>query len=166
MRWDATVYRSCPAARALSILGDRWTLLLILEIFLGSRRFEAFEAVLGMSPHLLSRRLARLVKEGILVKVAYRQRPVRHEYRLTDKGRDLLPVVLSLVHWGNRWMLDADTPATKLLHRTCGHDFEPRTTCSECGEGLQPRDVQALLSEKLRVERQRLLDGYLERKRA
>jgi DNA-binding HxlR family transcriptional regulator len=166
MKWDGTIDRSCPVARSLSVVGDRWTLLLILEVFLGSRRFEEFEALLGISPHLLSRRLARLVEEGVLAKRAYQQRPVRHEYRLTEKGRDLFPVVAALVRWGNHWAMDAATPPTVLRHACCDHAFEPRTVCSECGEELRPREVRAELSGKLQRERRALLDNFLERKRA
>ncbi|HUN52376.1 MAG TPA: helix-turn-helix domain-containing protein [Candidatus Sulfotelmatobacter sp.] len=166
MRWDETIERSCPVARSLSLLGDRWTLLLILEVFLGSRRFEEFEALLGISPHLLSRRLARLVADGILRKEAYQQRPLRQHYRLTDKGRDLFPVVLGLMQWGNRWSMDAATPPTRLRHQRCGHAVEPRTVCSACGDVLRPRDVRVELSGKLRAERQALTDSYLDRKRA
>jgi DNA-binding HxlR family transcriptional regulator len=166
MKWDETIDRSCPVARSLSLVGDRWTLLLILEVFLGSRRFEEFEALLGISPHLLSRRLARLVEEGILEKRAYQQRPVRHEYRLTDKGRDLFPVILALMQWGNRWTLDAATPPTALHHKSCDHAIEPQVICSECGDALRPRDLRVDLSGKLRAERRALLEQYHDRKRA
>jgi DNA-binding HxlR family transcriptional regulator len=166
MKWDETIDRSCPVARSLSLVGDRWTLLLILEVFLGSRRFEEFEALLGISPHLLSRRLSRLVTDGILEKRAYRQRPVRHEYRLTAKGRDLFPVVVGLVQWGNRWAMDAATPPTALHHIGCGHTVKAETVCSECGEALHPREVRAELSGKLQSERRVLLEHFLDRKRA
>ena len=166
MKWDETIDRSCPVARSLSIVGDRWTLLLILEVFLGSRRFEEFEALLGISPHLLSRRLARLVADGILEKRAYQQRPVRHEYRLTSKGRDLFPVIVGLVQWGNRWTMDAATPPTALHHARCGHTVTAETVCSECGETLRPREVRADLSDKLNAERRALLEHFLDRKRA
>jgi DNA-binding HxlR family transcriptional regulator len=145
MRWAEIDRMSCSVARALSVLGDRWTLLVLRDCFLGARRFEHFEASLGISPHLLSTRLAKLVEHGVLERRPYRERPTRFEYRLTEKGRDLYPVIASLVRWGDRWMAGEAGPPVVLTHRTCGHPTTPTLTCSECGERLEAREVEATL---------------------
>src|SRR3954463_2348161 len=94
--------QNCSVARALEVLGDRWTLLVIRDAFLGVRRFDDFQRRLGIARNVLADRLARLTDEGMLERVAYQERPVRHEYRLTEKGIDLWPVVVSLLQWGDK----------------------------------------------------------------
>ncbi len=144
MRWDEICDLPCSVARTLSVVGDRWTLLVLRDCFLGARRFEAFERSLGISPHLLSTRLTKLVEESILERRLYSERPRRHEYRLTEKGVDLYPVVVSLTRWGDRWMAHDDGPPIAIEHRTCGHETTPVLTCSECHEPLDPREMRPL----------------------
>lgn len=146
MRWDAIGRLACPVARSLSVVGDRWTILVLRDAFLGTRRFDDFLASLRCSPHLLSTRLAKLVKHGVLERRPYQTRPVRHEYRLTDKGRDLYPVVAGLLGWGNRWMTREDRRAITLRHTACGHETTPTLTCSACGDPLDARSVRARLA--------------------
>lgn len=147
MRWDEIGEVRCSVARTLSVVGDRWTLLVLRDLFLGARRFEHFEASLGASPHLLSARLRKLVDHGILERRPYQEKPVRHEYRLTEKGRDLYPVIVGLVGWGDRWMCDEGGPPVTFEHKSCGHSTQPELHCSECGESLQARDVRAHISD-------------------
>lgn len=142
MRWENLADEPCSLARTLSVVGDRWTLLVLRDCFLGIRRFEAFEQRLGITRHVLADRLRKLVEAGVLAKMPYQERPRREEYRLTDKGRDLYPVVLSLVHWGDKYMSGAEGPPITHTHTTCGHQMRGVLTCSECGEPLQPREVQ------------------------
>lgn len=139
---------NCSVARTLSIVGDRWTLLLLRDCFLGARRFDQFSESLGLSPHLLSIRLAKLVAADVLERRAYQQKPVRYEYRLTEKGRDLYPVIAGLVRWGDRWMADGEGPPVTLVHRDCGHATTPTLVCSECGDGIDPRNIRAELSAR------------------
>jgi DNA-binding HxlR family transcriptional regulator len=143
MRWGEVGELPCSVARTLSVIGDRWTLLVLRNAFLGARRFDHFLDSLDCSPHLLSTRLARLVEHGILERRLYQERPPRHEYRLTEKGRDLYPVIASLLRWGDRWMADERGAPVELVHRPCGHRTEPTLTCSECGEPIEARDVEA-----------------------
>src|ERR1043165_9512296 len=96
MRWQTLAKEDCSLARTLAVIGDRWTLLILRDAFLKVRRFEDFEESLKIARRVLSERLALLVDEGILARVPYQDRPVRHEYRLTDKGLDLYPAILSL----------------------------------------------------------------------
>lgn len=132
----------CSVARALAVIGDRWTLMLLRDAFLGVRRFEDFERRLGISRSIIADRLKLLVTEGVLRREAYQAAPVRHEYRLTEKGLALHPVLMAMVHWGDaHYAGEAGAP---LLHRhkACGCDFAPVTACSVCGETVGPRDVE------------------------
>ena len=141
MQWNELAKEDCSLARSLAVVGDRWTLLVLREAFLRTRRFDDFEAKLGIARRVLSERLALLVDEGILKKLPYQDNPPRYEYRLTEKGLDLYPVIISLVHWGDR--LYAGKRGAPMLHnhKACGHDFKSVLTCSECGEALNARDV-------------------------
>ena len=156
MRWDEIEKQPCSIARSLSVVGDRWTLLVLRECFLGVRRFEDFQQHLGMARHRLADRLGRLVDEGVLRKEPYQDRPLRHEYRLTDKGKDLYPVILSLVRWGDRWMDQGKGPPVVYRHNTCGHMTTPVMACSECGEALTARDVTPMAGPGLRRGDKRL----------
>jgi DNA-binding HxlR family transcriptional regulator len=103
-RWDELATDWCPVARALSVIGDRWTMLIIRDCFLGKSRFEEFQTSLGVTRHVLSDRLKRLVDQGVLERNAYSQRPLRHEYRLSEKGRDFAPALIGLKDWGKKHM--------------------------------------------------------------
>src|SRR5882762_4085093 len=109
----------CSVARALETVGDRWTMLIVRDVMLGFRRFDDFQRHLGIARNTLTDRLSRLVEEGILERRRYQERPERHEYRLTRKGIDLWPVVVSLLKWGDRY-LAPDGPPRVLRHRDCG----------------------------------------------
>jgi len=141
MRWNSLAREPCSLARSLAVVGDRWTLLVLREAFLRTRRFDEFEAKLGIARRVLSERLALLVDEGLLQKVAYQDHPPRYEYRLTDKGLDLYPVIIGLVHWGDKHYAGKRGAPMLHTHKTCGHDFTSVLTCSECGEVLSARDV-------------------------
>jgi DNA-binding HxlR family transcriptional regulator len=133
--------QTCSVARALELVGERWTLLIIRDAFIGVRRFGDFAERLGIARNVLQDRLERLVDEGILEKVPYQERPVRHEYRLTEQGRDLWPVLVALLKYGDRHYAP-DGPPMLLLHRDCGGDVDDRRVCAECGAALEVGDVQ------------------------
>ncbi len=141
MRWSELSDENCSLARALGVVGDRWTLLILRDAFLRVRRFDDFQQRLGIARRVLAERLSGLVADGILEKVAYQERPVRHEYRLTRKGLDLYPVVLSLVRWGDVHCADDSGPPVLHRHKDCGQLFHPVLACSECGETVGARDV-------------------------
>jgi DNA-binding HxlR family transcriptional regulator len=132
--------RPCSVARTLQIIGDRWSFLVIREMFFGVRRFDEFQANLGIASNILTDRLQRLTEHGVLVKRLYQTRPERFEYRFTDKGRDLYGSMLAMMHWGDKWLGDGRAPLL-LRHRKCQHDFHAEVTCSECHEVLDPRQV-------------------------
>ena len=155
MRWNSLAKEDCSIARTLAVIGDRWTLLILRDAFLRVRRFEDFQKSLGIARRVLSERLALLVEEGIFVRVPYQQGPARYEYRLTDKGRDLYPAILSLVHWGDKYYAGKNGPPVLHRHLTCGHDFRSVLTCSECGGAVSAREVSARPSEKYKTVRAR-----------
>ena len=141
MRWRELEDEACSLARTLSVIGDRWTLLILRDCFLRVRQFDDFQSRLGIGRPILADRLQKLVAHGVLVKAPYQESPVRYEYRLTPKGLDLYPVILSLVHFGDTHL--AEGKGRPMLHRHagCGHLFDPVLVCSECGEALSPREV-------------------------
>jgi len=141
MRWADLDRENCSLSRALAVVGDRWTLLVLREAFLRVRRFEDFQARLGIARRVLAARLKHLVEEGVLRKEAYQQRPVRHEYRLTEKGLGLYHALIALVHWGDEHYAGRRGPPVLHRHLTCGHDFRVVASCSECGEEVLPREV-------------------------
>ena len=136
--------QTCSIARSLEVIGERWTLLVLRDAFLGVRRFDDFQRSLGIARNVLAARLGRLVDEGVLEKVAYQQRPERHEYRLTEKGLGLWPVIVALLRWGDEHYPEEAGPPRVLEHRDCGGTVTTRLTCSRCGAELGPHDVRAL----------------------
>jgi len=141
MRWSKLDGEACSLARTVSVIGDRWTLLILRDCFLRVRRFEEFQARLGITRPILASRLRKLVKDFVLAKVPYQERPLRYEYRLTQKGLDLHPIVMSIVHWGDVHMSGKKGRPLLHQHTSCGKTFDPVTVCSECGEPLDPRQV-------------------------
>ena len=152
----------CSVARTLSVIGDRWTLLIVRDSFLGLRRFENFQRDLRMTRHRLAARLRKLVDDGILERVQYQDRPRRFEYRLTEKGIDLYPVVVALLRWGDRWMVDSDGPPIELLHRNCGRHVMPVLTCPACHEEVNARSMAARLGRGLKKRAERPRDARVE----
>ncbi len=130
----------CSIARTLEVLGERWTLLIIRDVFNRRRRFDELQENLGVARNVLSARLAWLVEEGILEKRAYQERPPRCEYFLTEKGLDLWPVMISLLAWGDRHLADSGPPML-IRHKDCDGLVDDRGTCTGCGERLSARDA-------------------------
>lgn len=151
MKWQDLGETPCSIARSLSVVGDRWTLLILRNAFLKVRRFDDFQAQLGITRHLLADRLAKLVEMGVFSKVPYQERPLRHEYRLTEQGRELYPVLLALVAWGDKWLDGGKGPPLLYRHLRCGHTFRPTMSCSECGEALDAREVAPMAGPGLRA---------------
>ena len=138
--WDRD---NCAVERTLSVVGDRKTLLVLREAFLGVRRFDQLRRNSGLARNILSDRLNVLVANGILRRELYQERPQRYEYCLTRKGVDLYPVLITLMEWGTRYG-ELDEPAILLEHRRCGAIMMPQLACPECGELVTARDVRAL----------------------
>ena len=136
--------QECSVARSLEVIGERWTLLVLRDAFLGVRRFDDFQRSLGIARNVLTARLGRLVDEGVLERVAYQERPERFEYRLTEKGIDLWPIVVSLMQWGDRYTPPAGGPAVVLEHRGCGGRVDEHRICEKCGKPLSAGESRAL----------------------
>ena len=143
---------SCSSSTSVSLTssalsasaGEKWTLLVLREAFYGARRFEQFQAHVGCARSLLSERLNTLVEAGVMQRVPYREpgQRERHEYRLTDKGLDVVPAVIALMRWGDRWEADPEGPAVEIVHRDCGRPVELMLRCSHDDVPLGARDVQ------------------------
>jgi DNA-binding HxlR family transcriptional regulator len=133
--------QNCSIARTLEIVGERWTILILRDAFLGVRRFDDFHRSLGISRGVLTARLQWLCEEGILERRRYQERPERFEYRLTEKGRDLWPLLVAAVNWGDRYQAEHGPPRI-FLHRDCGGELTDRRTCSKCGKELTAREVE------------------------
>ena len=131
----------CSIAATLELIGDRWTLLLIREAFLGTRRFDELQRNLGLSRTVLTERLGRLVENGLLERVCYQHHPERHEYRLTERGRDLWPALVALCFFGDRHLM-AGKPPVIWRHRDCGGELSDRRVCERCGAELDSGDVE------------------------
>jgi DNA-binding HxlR family transcriptional regulator len=133
----------CSIARTVDLAGDWWTPLVMREAFYGARRFEQFQRQLGLSRNVLSQRLDRLVKEGMLERVPYQERPLRHEYQLTEKGSDFFTVLAAMIRWGDRWLAGDDGPPIVLRDRRTGAPIEPEVVDSATGE---PVDIERLVA--------------------
>jgi DNA-binding HxlR family transcriptional regulator len=131
--------QNCTIARALEIVGERWTILVVRDALLGIRRFEDFQSRLGISRAVLSDRLSQLVEHGILQRVPYQERPVRHEYVLTERGLALWPVVAALAEWGRE--LFPEGAPRRFRHRTCSSAVHTEVHCPDCGQDLSPQEV-------------------------
>ena len=138
---DATT-DGCSIAATLAAVGDRWTLLILRDLFRGVRRFERLHQDLGIARNLLTDRLQRLVDLEIVHRVPYQDRPVRHEYHLTTKGADLSPALVALMHWGDRWYA-VDGPPTLLVHDACGTPLDQAVSCPACHEPVRPHHIRS-----------------------
>jgi DNA-binding HxlR family transcriptional regulator len=135
--------RPCSIARTLEIVGEKWALLAVREVFLGNRRFDEIVRRTGAPRDTLAARLRTLVGGGILERRQYSEHPARYEYRLTAAGRDLYPVIAALMRWGDKHLAGDDGPPLVLAHR-CGHRLVAQMVCEACGEPLDPRDTTRL----------------------
>jgi DNA-binding HxlR family transcriptional regulator len=137
---------NCSIARTLGVVGEKWTLLILREAFYGIRRFDDFHTALGCARNLLATRLKTLVEHDLLDRVAYQVDGgrARHEYRLTEKGRDLFPAVVALMQWGDKWTADEAGPAVRLLHRECGEAVSTQLVCGAGHDGLSAHEVAAV----------------------
>lgn len=132
---------NCSVARSLEVVGERWTLLILRDAFWGVRRFDDFQKDLGVARNVLQTRLTRLVDEGIMERVPYQDRPLRCEYRLTEKGIDLWPILVAMMGWGDKHAAP-EGPPVRLEHKGCGGTVNDRRICESCGAQLGPRDVR------------------------
>ncbi len=157
MSWDEMTDSACPIARALSVVGDRWTLLIMRELIMGNRRFDEIQAQTGMSSHLLSTRLKRLEADGIIERKLYCERPPRYEYERTAKGKDLDPVILLLRSWGMKHggFGAKDEPAVRVVHRKSGKVVDADWRMPETGRKFTFDDVDSKIGKVFAKEREK-----------
>lgn len=143
MRWEELSDQNCSVARSLSVFGDRWTLMVLRDCFVGVKRFDNFLESLQVSRTILTDRLNKLVEHEVLEKVPYQTRPTRYNYKLTPKGLALQPLFIAMAEWGDTfYSIDGEQPIVR-SHNTCGHNFKSVLTCSECGDPVNVRNVTA-----------------------
>ena len=134
----------CSIAKALDVVGERWSLLIVRDVMNGNRRFGELQRSLGVARNVLSSRLQRLVDENILERRPYQASPERHEYFLTEKGLDLWPALVALLRWGDRHSPEPGGPPMLIVHKDCGGPVSDRGVCKSCGMTLSARDARAL----------------------
>lgn len=135
----------CSIARSLNLIGDDWTLLILRDVLQhGLRRFDELQKHLGIATNVLTVRLKRLTDEGLLEQRAYQDNPPRYEYVPTEKARDLGPVLVQLIVWGNKHLAGRKGPPQRLVHAACGHEMVPERVCSHCHEPLARGSVRVV----------------------
>ena len=145
----------CPVARAETVIGDRWTVLILRELFMRMHRFEEIQAQTGATPQMIAARLKTLESEGLVKRHAYSKRPPRHEYHLTVKGEAFYPVILALRAWGETWCKSPkEGRAVNYTHLLCGNPAGLGPTCESCGKPLRREDLVAEQAPKYRRERE------------
>ncbi|MDB5640013.1 MAG: hypothetical protein JWP51_4921 [Bradyrhizobium sp.] len=155
MSWDGVSDSVCPIARACSVVGDRWTLLILRELVMGTRRFDELQAQTGMSSHLLSVRLKRLEKDGVIERNLYSKRPPRYEYRRTAKGKELDPVILLLRQWGMKYggFGPKEEPAARLVYKKTGRVIDENWRMPCDGKRFTFDDVESTIGKRWAKER-------------
>jgi len=135
---------SCSIARSLEVIGEWWTLLILRDVFLGFTRFEEMQERLGIARNVLATRLQTLVDAGVLERRSYDEARRRHDYVLTDKGKALWPVLVTIRQWGDEWMVGEGREPVAMVHDTCGERTTGMLTCDHCRQELEPRDVRVV----------------------
>ncbi|KRE21822.1 helix-turn-helix domain-containing protein [Agromyces sp. Soil535] len=158
MRQTSFADMHCSIARSLEVIGDWWSPLIIRDVYLGLDRFDDLAADLGISRGLLADRLETLVAGGVLCKVPYSSRPVRHHYRLTEAGTELVPLLIALTAWGDRWRSDG-VPPILFEHDVCGAHLEAHVTCASCGGEVLAGEVTPRPGPGGRIARGTMLIG-------
>lgn len=131
----------CSLAQSLEVVGDWWAPLVVRDVAVGVNRFDEIVEDLGISRNLLATRLEDLEENGILRRRQYNERPPRFEYALTRAGTELVPILMALSAWGDRWFPPPGGIPVRFQHRTCGQTFTPRVSCSACGDAIRAADV-------------------------
>lgn len=143
MENEHTPLAACPISRLMDITGDRWSFLILRDLFSGIRRFDALRKNLGISKKVLSQRLTTLVNAELLIRVPYQERPLRYEYRLTARGRDIFPVLIMMMRWSNRWLFNDGEATIELSHLECGEHLDAKITCGHCSGAVTPARIKA-----------------------
>jgi DNA-binding HxlR family transcriptional regulator len=132
----------CSIAQCVEVVGDRWSMLILRDCFLGVTRFDEFQRRLGISRNILQQRLVKLVDAGVLNRIPYSEHPARYDYRLTERGQDLWPVMAAMRQWGDRHAAP-NGPPVEIFHKGCQSSTHLDFVCGSCGEKLHPGNVTA-----------------------
>ncbi|HLZ66909.1 MAG TPA: helix-turn-helix domain-containing protein [Aliidongia sp.] len=158
---DPAAQTLCPVARAETVVGDRWTVLVLRELFMRTRRFEEIQAQTGATPQMIAARLKKLEADGLVERRVYNKRPLRHEYHLTEKGNAFYPVVLALRAWGETWCKSPEEGrAIHYTHRLCGKSAGLGPVCEDCGQPLRREDLIAELNPAYESEREARWEAF------
>jgi DNA-binding HxlR family transcriptional regulator len=151
----------CPVARSTEVVGDKWTTLVLREMYMGATRFEEIQIQTEATPQMLATRLKSLEADGMVERHPYQKRPLRYEYRLTAKGRAYYPVIQALRTWGETWCKSkGEEVAVRFTHRACGHEVGLDYVCPSCGEYVERHDLDAALSASFANERENRREAY------
>jgi DNA-binding HxlR family transcriptional regulator len=151
----------CPITRSQTLVGDRWSVVILRELLMGAHRFEEIQAQTGATPQMLTSRLKKLQTQGLVKRKAYSKRPLRYDYFLTNMGRDFLPVILALRAWGEAWCKSKREPlAMHLTHILCDGDPGFGTLCKSCGETLRYGDLKGKPSPAYAREREKRRSAF------
>lgn len=151
----------CPIARAETVVGDRWTVLVLRELFMGSHRYDEIQAQTGGTPQMVASRLKNLEADGLVERRPYNERPPRYEYHLTAKGQDFYSVVLALRAWGETWCKSQEEGlAVVYTHKTCGEPAGLGPLCGHCGELLRRDELISEQSEAYAAERKARREAF------
>jgi DNA-binding HxlR family transcriptional regulator len=140
---QAFAHISCSIARAVDVIGQRWTPLIVRDLFAGMTKFEDIRRDLGIASNILAGRLEELERHGVVERRQYQSRPARYEYVMTAKGLDLYPVIATLLAWGDKWRCDPDGPPALTVHTDCGRVTTAKAVCAECGGELNAANAIA-----------------------
>ena len=167
MRRTSFADMACSLARSLEVIGDWWVPLILRDLNAGVSRFNDLAEDLGIARNLLAARLDDLVEHGIVETRRYSEHPPRDEYRLTASGREVMPVLMALTAWGDKWRTPPGGPPARFEHHACGQQFTPQVTCSHCGQAVTAEEVTLLAGPGARAKPgTRLLGTLLAARRA
>lgn len=155
----------CPVGRSMPIVGDRWTVLVLRELFSGNHRFEEIQAQAEATPQMVATRLKALEADGLVERRAYSEKPLRHAYHLTAKGEAFYPVILALRAWGETWVkAPEEGRSVEFTHRLCGKPAGLGTHCESCGSALRRTDLTPRLNPAYMAERNRRWEDFKARR--
>lgn len=138
--------QDCSAARALELMGERWSLLILRDALFGGRaRFSEFQASLGIAPNILTKRLNDMVASGLLAKRAHPSRPDQYVYEPTEMGREVAPIIIALTTWGDRWVRPGPVA---FAHGADCHEIRPALWCATCQDAVDAADVYVIPSSE------------------
>ncbi|GJG98448.1 helix-turn-helix domain-containing protein [Cupriavidus pauculus] len=166
-RTEDDTLTACPVARSVDVVGDKWTILVLRELYMGATRFEEIQIQTEATPQMLTSRLKALEADGMVERRPYNERPLRYEYHLTKKGWAFYPVIYALRAWGETWSKEkGEGLAVRFVHKTCGHDIGVASVCKHCGVPVERKDLEPTVSKRFAEERAARAEAFVAARRA